>query len=521
MTSKSPGSFSQIPPKAAGPWKSSLAIDHGLNASGVIPAGSEDAESSAISPIIISPNGDLIIEYADTILAKGSVFWQVSRDMLVRNCSYFRALLDLNKFSEGVNLAQQLKYIETSTESKPALILKDSPAQVTLPVVGITANSTTSLYGADVLGLFLKILCLESMDDSVRNLFNNAFKLEPPSVIARLIQVADSFNAPDVIESALRSVGYQYGKKGRSSLCSFSTALLKMNEDRLRQIALISKVLKDYDVTRVMTHTLILLGSKYWHNGPHLPDREFLLWQYLPDKIEEELYYRRRCIMSTITDLQAHFLRAYGVLEDTNPVPPVPAQRSIAMAFATSHKRHFQCRAGLANGSECDIFQAGQLIRFFAMRSKTVFIGSNLIDPEFNTDPGSQGEDGQGNQSDLFDLSDIIAILTTLKEFPDYQVDANHGSCGIKRRIVPIIPSIENLLLNPKSLIGLDYGRWFDAFTRRATEWKTAQRAYCVDIRQSLIYAVHDSEKGPHRILPAANRDARLLFTAHKRNWEA
>lgn len=286
MTSKSPGSFSQIPPKAAGPWKSSLAIDHGLNASGVIPAGSEDAESSAISPIIISPNGDLIIEYADTILAKGSVFWQVSRDMLVRNCSYFRALLDLNKFSEGVNLAQQLKYIETSTESKPALILKDSPAQVTLPVVGITANSTTSLYGADVLGLFLKILCLESMDDSVRNLFNNALKLEPPSVIARLIQVADSFNAPDVIESALRSVGYQYGKKGRSSLCSFSTALLKINEDRLRQIALISKVLKDYDVTRVMTHTLILLGSKYWHNGPHLPDREFLLWQYLPDKIE-------------------------------------------------------------------------------------------------------------------------------------------------------------------------------------------------------------------------------------------
>lgn len=286
MASKSPGSFSQIPPKATGPWKSSLAIDHGLNVSGVIPAGSDDAESSAISPIIISPSGDLIIEYADPSPTKGSVFWQVSLDMLVRKCGYFRALLDLNKFSEGANLAQQLKYIEASTESKPALILKDSPAQVTLPVIGITANPTTSLYGADVLGLFLKILCLESMDDSVRNLFTNALKLEPPSVIARLIQVADSFNAPDILESVLLSVGYQYGKKGRSSLCSFSTALLKINEDRLRQIALISKVLKDYDVTRVMTHTLILLGSKYWHNGPHPPNRDFLLWQYLPDKIE-------------------------------------------------------------------------------------------------------------------------------------------------------------------------------------------------------------------------------------------
>ncbi|KAJ6110988.1 hypothetical protein N7486_003223 [Penicillium sp. IBT 16267x] len=521
MASKSPGSFSQIPPKATGPWKSSLVIDHGLNVSGVIPAGSEDPESSAISPVIISPNGDLIIEYADPSPTKSSVFWQVSLGMLVRNCSYFRALLDLNKFSEGADLAQQLKAIETSTESRPALILRDRPDQVMLPVIGITANSTTSLYGADVLGLFLKILCLESMDDSVRNLFNNALKLEPPSVIARLVQVADSFNAPDVLESVLRSVGYQYGKKGRSSLCSFSTALLKINEDRLRQIALISKVLKDYDVTRVMTHTLILLGSKYWHNGPHLPKRDFLLWQYLPDKIEEELYYRRRCILATITDLQAHFLRAYGVLEDTNPPPSLPAQRSIAMAFATPHKRQFQCRAGLANGSECDIFQVGQLVRFFAMRSKTVFLGSNLIDPEFTIDLGSQGEDGQGNQSDLFDFSDIIAILTTLKEFPDYQVDANHGSCGIKRRIIPIIPCIENVLLNPKSLIGLDYGKWFDAFTRRATEWKTAQRAYCVDIRQSYIYAVHDSDKGPHRILPAASRDARLLFTAHKRNWEA
>lgn len=286
MASKSPGSFSQIPPKATGPWKSSLAIDHGLNASGVIPAGPEDAESSAISPIIISPNGDLIIEYADPSPTKGSVFWQVSRDMLVRKCSYFRALLDINKFSEGANLAQQLKYIESSTQSKPALILKDSPAQVTLPVIGITANSTTSLYGADVLGLFLKVLCLESMGDSVRDLFSGALKLEPPSVVARLIQVADSFNAPDVLESVLRSIGYQYGKKGRSSLCSFSTALLKINEDRLRQIALISKVLKDYDVTRAMTHTLILLGSKYWHHGPHLPDLDYLLWQYLPDNIE-------------------------------------------------------------------------------------------------------------------------------------------------------------------------------------------------------------------------------------------
>lgn len=286
MASKSPGSFSQIPPKATGPWKSSLAIDHGLNASGVIPAGPEDAESSAISPIIISPNGDLIIEYADPSPTKGSVFWQVSRDMLVRKCSYFRALLDINKFSEGANLAQQLKYIESSTQSKPALILKDSPAQVTLPVIGITANSATSLYGADVLGLFLKVLCLESMGDSVRDLFSGALKLEPPSVVARLIQVADSFNAPDVLESVLRSIGYQYGKKGRSSLCSFSTALLKINEDRLRQIALISKVLKDYDVTRAMTHTLILLGSKYWHHGPHLPDLDYLLWQYLPDNIE-------------------------------------------------------------------------------------------------------------------------------------------------------------------------------------------------------------------------------------------
>ncbi|KAJ5649084.1 uncharacterized protein N7484_002807 [Penicillium longicatenatum] len=521
MPSEPPGSFSEIPPKATGPWKSSLLIDHGLNASGVIPAGSEDLESSAISPIIISPKGDLILEYVDPSSRKGSAFWQVSLDMLVRKCSYFRALLDLNKFSEGANLAQQLKAIEASTRSKPVLILRDSPGQVILPVIGITANSTTSLYGADVLGLFLKIICLESMDESVRNIFINALKLEPPSVVAGLVQVADSFNAPDVLESVLRSVGYQYGKKGRSSLCSFSTALLKINEDRLRQIALISKVLKDYDVTRVMTHTLILLGSKYWHNGPHLPKHDFLLWQYLPDQIEEELYYRRRCIMATIADLQSHFLRAYGVLEDVHPQPSVPAQRSMAMAFATPHKRHFQCRAGLSNGSECDIFQVGQLIRFFVMRSKTVFLGSNLIDPEFTIDPGSQGEDGQKNKSDLFDLSDIITILTTLKEFPDYQVDANHGSCGIKRRIIPIIPCIENFLLNPKSLIGLDYGRWFDENTRRATEWKTTPKAYCVDIRQSILYAVHESGKGPHRILPPASRDARLLFTAHKRNWEA
>ncbi|KAJ5642110.1 hypothetical protein N7490_006110 [Penicillium lividum] len=520
MSSKSPDLFSQIPPKAPGPWRSSLVIDHGLNESGVIPAGLEVAESSAISPIIISPNGDLIIEYENSPSTAGSVFWQVSLEMLVKKCSYFRVMLDMNKFSEGAKLAQQLEAMKTSTDSHPSLILKDSPAPVTLPVIAITSNSTTRLYGADALGLFLKILCLESMDDTVRKLFTDALQLESPSVIAKLVQVADLFNSPDIVESVLRSVGYQYGKKGRSSFCSFSIALLKMNEDRLRQIILISKILNDHDVTRVSTHTLILLGSKYWLNGPHHPRRDYLLWQYLP----EELYYRRQCVMATITDLQSHFLRAYGVLEDTDPKPSVsvPAQRPMAMPFSTPQKRQFQCKAGLANGSECDIFQVGQLIRFFAMRSKTVFLGSNLLDPDLTLNPESEGEERRGS-SDLFDLSDITAILSTLKEFPDYQVDLNHGACGIKRRITPIIPCIEKLLLNPKSLIGLDYGDWNNTFSRQSTEWKTGTKAYCVDVRQSNLQAVQESKNGPHRTLSTMNRtkDARLFFTAKKRNWEA
>ncbi|KAJ5948149.1 hypothetical protein N7466_001164 [Penicillium verhagenii] len=506
MAPKAQALFSQIPPKSTGPRKSVLVIDHGSNKSGVIPAGFEDMESNAISPIIISPNGDMVIEYADPSSDKGSMLWQVSHDLLITKSIYFKNLLHPQKFSEGAKFAQQLKTIHASLESKPHASLKGSPNRVTLPVVVINPNSTIRLCGADILGLFLKVLCLESMDDPVRELFEDALKIESTSVIAKVIQIADSLNSPEALGRLLRSSGYQYGKKGSVSFSSFSPQLLNMSEDRIRQIILISSTLQNYDITRVMTHTLILLGSKYWHHGPHLPDDDYLAWQYLPERVEEELYYRRQCIMATIVDLQAYFLRAYGVLENVN-TKPTP---------------QFQCKAGLANGSQCDVFQAGQLVRFFIMRSKSVFLGSNLIDPEFTFNPGNEGSESQINQSDLFDSCDIISTLKTLKEYPDYHVDPNHGSCGIKRRITPIIPYIENMLLHPMSLVGVDYGKWREPSTHQATQWKTTTRAHCVEIGQS-GFAIQNAENGPWRNLMAMGRDdttCRLVFTARQHKWE-
>ncbi|RHZ59036.1 uncharacterized protein CDV56_106737 [Aspergillus thermomutatus] len=512
-------------------------------------------------------HGDVIIEYTDLGSSVSSSSqaakhrWQVASQDLMQNSPYFRALLDPNKFSEGRQFMQQRAvHGQRSThevkeeEHDIADIANGACSQHNLPTISLPSDIFLSRLGADAIELFLRILSYSSLEDDQEE-FDAELRVHPTSLVARLLETGDALNSPHVVREALQRSKYAYGK-GKIPLSKFDTPLLKMNEDRIRQSIFIARFLDDPHVFQVLTHALIVVGSRYWVNGmeSHVP-RTFP-WAYLPDGIEgkeiyhpfrflrgnrlaslksrtlipitEELYYRRQCVLNTITDLQAFFLRAYGALDE--PYEPKSSNTTPSAAPTTVQPRQSQCRCGFGNSNACDAFHLGQMIRFFALRTKTIFIGSSLLDPDFTLDPESEDDNGQDTPERPQPLStaavppsDITAIISSLKQCPDYQLDANHTGCGVRRRFVPPLDCIERFVGDGRGLLGVDIRSWDEKKWPLASEsWanRARRRASVVDVRFSKINAVHAAPSGLLR--PRTQEEnARLLFTATRRNWEA
>lgn len=163
------------------------------------------------------------------------------------------------------------------------------------------------------------------------------------------------------------------------------------------------------------------------------------------------------------------------------------------------------------------------MTRFFAMRTKTVFLGSSLIDPDFTLDPEDHtGEDGDDTnfvteRPQSGPPADITTIIASLKQFPDYQIDANHVGCGVRRRIIPALDCIEKFVGDGRGLMGIVLRH---PLPLSSTSWsnRSLQKAHTIDIRSSRIKAFRYSSPGA----PSSQEDeARLFFTARTRNWEA
>lgn len=199
--------------------------------------------------------------------------------MLKENSPYFRVLLDPTKnFVEGQLLAQQLA---NASES-------DS-----LPIVVIPATQFTELYGVDALELFLQILCFESLasdkdhgeDEGLEAVFSFNLKAQPLSLVARLIEIADYYNSPQPVLDVFRRLGYSLSR-GKTRLNKFSDATLKMSEDRIRQSIIVSNFLNQENIAKIMTHTLVIIGSKRWVHPPQVPEGSYLRWQHLANGLE-------------------------------------------------------------------------------------------------------------------------------------------------------------------------------------------------------------------------------------------
>jgi hypothetical protein len=142
------------------------------------------------------------------------------------------------------------------------------------------------MCGEDAIELFLKIICLDSFDEAERVVFEDDLKTQSTSLVARMIDLADSLNSPRAVQDVLQKIGYSYGKTKPALLARFNSTLLSMKEDRIRQIIFISAFLDDSRLTRIMTHALLVVGSRFWTNGLYGPEEESLRWKCLPNGLE-------------------------------------------------------------------------------------------------------------------------------------------------------------------------------------------------------------------------------------------
>lgn len=177
---------------------------------------------------------------------------------------------------------------------------------------------------------------------------------------------------------------------------------------------------------------------------------------------------------------------------------------------------------------QCDIFHLGQMTRFFALRTKTIFLGSTLIDPDFNIEDSDDEYPGQNNglkddgdsEEPQFAINQVIAGL---KKYPDYQIDNNHVGCGIRRRILPILDGIEKFTADNRALLGIQASLWESLEARVLSAWsgKRGPKNHTVEIRFAKITKIDIPSSGPVKHFTSPEDQARFMFTAAKYKWEA
>lgn len=257
--------------------------------------GCQPGDSSSTTQSItkvISRNGDVVIDYTDRDMApdsRVSYRWRVASEDLMLNSPYFRALLDPNKFSEGRNLLEQ----KMNRSHNASLQTDDQETNPTsnedicnaLPKVNLPVDNFTRRLGVDAIELFLRILSVNSLADEEKAGFAGELRFYPTSLVARLVEVADVFNSPNIVRDMLQRSGYSFGK-GKIGLNRFNPLLLKMSEERIRQIIFIADFLDERSAFQIFTHTLIIVGSKFWINGVDPPISDTLRWRYFSDGLE-------------------------------------------------------------------------------------------------------------------------------------------------------------------------------------------------------------------------------------------
>ncbi|KAF2767380.1 hypothetical protein EJ03DRAFT_276268 [Teratosphaeria nubilosa] len=385
--------------------------------------------------INVAAHGDMVlsVELDD----KDAARFRVSQPGLKRHSKVFERLLEPGRFGEGTRVEDELKILRARYNSTLEVPSNE------LPVVKVKDIGRIS-HVRSIAALFADFLYVLHGKETV--------SFPPVPNLANLAIAADFFDAIEVLKS------YVKRKKMLQAADGKMKADGTLSEEKVRQRLLVAIML---DYPPWLERYSIRLITKGWAGKE--ADISAPLWWDLPMRIEEELAYRRECILDTMQSLQTHFLGLY-----------------------TARER--QCKLGYDSSAQCDSFQLGEMVRFFTRIGTMRFQGAIF-------DTSEPAEPYGGN---------IHELLDTLRQVPEYQIDRNHTHCGIRTRITPMLDTLERLVgqlgICP---ICLEEDRatylWIDA--KRSLLW-----------RKAAPMAVPQGHRSRHVEL-------REVFTATERDW--
>jgi len=390
--------------------------------------------------ITITEDGDIVLRithqhgFIETVNS-----FRVSSRLLQRSSNYFGRLLQPGRFEEAAYVEETHLRLRENYR-----IIQDAPA-AELPILKIQDLGRLSAVKA-VDALLTDLFLILSGRDAA---------LSPVTVnFANLAIVADRFDALDAVRT------YFKRKKLIHAIDGKTTAKLDagLSEEKVRQRLLVGLLLDYPPWVERYSARLILRG---WV-GKEAPTSA-ALWRDLPYCVENELAYRRDCILDTVQSVQSHFLTLY-----------------------TSKDR--QCRLGYDNSPQCDSFQLGEMVRFF-MRVGTVHVQGLFVDAK--------------EPAPAYD-NDVSTLLDLLRQVPEYQIDKFHTHCGIRTRMTPMLDLISLCL----QYVGICAECWHNA--RREHAW--------VDAKRPLLWKRADLNLRDQKC-STTHASIRAMFMASERLW--
>jgi hypothetical protein len=162
-----------------------------------------------------------------------------------------------------------------------------------------------------------------------------------------------------------------------------------------------------------------------------------------------------------------------------------------------------QCRLGYDSSSQCDVYQLGEMVRFFAkidtLRLEGIICGADSYEPYHGS---------------------LQRLLDMLRQSPTYQIDKNHSHCGLRTKLAPLLNQLEPYLVIGNTLdIGICGECWQAHRTRYA--WLEAKRL--VLWRAPVVSSTSGKSRGAAGSETCLDFHVKVrdMFTASSRDWRA
>ncbi|KAF7558343.1 hypothetical protein G7046_g5813 [Stylonectria norvegica] len=398
---------------------------------------------------------------------KVRVAYRVSLETLKKHSKYFSNLLGNPRFSET-------RLISEVHESLAARKIKPGEASAgDLPKIAIVDDDeATKAAGRE-----------NALEDMLNIIHQKSPKTTrvTMSYATTLAIVADRFDCATAISRALNNeLKFKWPLTSNKPLRA-ADGTPTDTEQALRQKILVAWLLGQAMRLQQSTRELIMRGSTLWSDF-HDPDSDMTAaWWNLPDGLEEELRYRRECILNTIASTQRHFLGLYS-------------------------SRVRQCPLGYDSSAACDSFQLGQMLKFFLNKNLTFIIDYSPTSLEAVPDTA---------------MIDIEELLVTLQQSPNYQIDKHHNNCGLRVRIEIILGYIRTML--SANVVAISHADW----KRRRSEvsWVVVRESHGAggeddpDGRFSFTRSIATDQRLRYEGGIYGDKMAKAMFTASSWNW--